>query len=80
MRKHVDHAKLYVGLALHDASMDHLHGKKSDVRDWRHGAGEEIEKLVLLRGHTAVCNLVSTMHIQGRRPNTYLLLSSPSVA
>lgn len=70
MRSCVDHAKPYVGLALHDANMDHLGGMKSDVRDSRHGAGEEIERLVLLRCHTAVCSLVGTIFTQGRRPGS----------
>lgn len=70
MRSCVDHAKPYVGLAPHDASMDHLGGMKSDVRDSRHGADEEIVRLVLLRCHTAVCSLVGTIFTQGRRPGS----------
>lgn len=72
MRKRVDHARPYVGLALHDVSMDHLGGMKNDVRDWKHGAGEEIGKLVLLRDHTAVCNLVRQYPLkQGVRKLTF---------
>lgn len=59
-----------MGLVLHDASMDHLGGMKSDVRDSRHGAGEEIERLVSLRCHTAVCSLVGTIFTQGGRPGS----------